>query len=119
MPIADYPHSVSNLGGTFPRFFVLGMVDAFTSATCHPGDPKLQAELKGPLVTESFSCSVQADKERCLAGGGMCDMERDGYYLVNVMCVVIGVITFAMYIRPKVLQLQNLPLRAWRLPAAK
>lgn len=95
------------------------MVDAFTSATCHPGDPKLSAQLKGPLVTEPFSCSVQADKERCLDGGGSCDMERDGYYIVNVLCVVIGIITFAMYIKPKVHQLQNLPLRAWRLPAAK
>lgn len=95
------------------------MVDSFTTATCHPGDPKLSAQLKGQLVTEPFSCSVQADKERCLNGGGSCDMERDGYYIVNILCVVIGVITFVMYIRPKVHQLQSLPLRAWRLSAAK
>lgn len=103
-----------NLGGTFPRFFVLRLVDAFTSATCHPGkpDPSL---LTGPLVTEAFSCAIQSDKERCLAGGGTCETLRDGYYMVNIFCVVFGVLTFVLYIRPKVLHLQSLPLRAWRL----
>lgn len=102
--------SVSNLGGTFPRYFVLRAVDAFTSATCTPG--------KGALETQPFSCALQPDKERCLAGGGSCDVTRDGYYIVNIMCVVIGVVTFVLYIRPKVLHLQSLPLRAWRLSSA-
>jgi MFS family permease len=99
--------TVCNLGGTFPRYFVLRMVDAFTSATCHPGEKSLE--------TTPFSCAVQADKERCTLGGGTCEVTRDGYFFVNVLCVVFGVITFVMYIRPKVLQLQALPLRAWRL----
>ncbi|KAL2128864.1 hypothetical protein VTI74DRAFT_8551 [Chaetomium olivicolor] len=106
--------TVSNLGGTFPRFFVLRLVDAFTSATCIP-NPDSSKQLTGPAVTTPFSCAIQADKERCLAGGGVCEMERDGYYIVNVLCVLIGVVTFVMFIRPKVLQLQALPLRAWRL----
>lgn len=42
-------------------------------------------------------------------------MTRDGYYIVNIICVAIGVTTFVMFIRPRVLQLQSLPLRAWRL----
>jgi len=42
-------------------------------------------------------------------------MVRDGYYFVNMLCVVVGVVTFFMFIRPKVTQLQALPLRAWRL----
>ena len=72
-------------------------------------------KLKGPLVTEAFSCAVQAEKERCENGGGTCEMLRDGYYAVNIMCVAFGVATFMWYIRPKVLQLQSLPLKAWRL----
>ena len=108
--------TVCNLGGTFPRFFVLRLVDAFTSATCIPG---AQSEkLTGPVVTSPFSCAVQADKERCLAGGGTCEMQRDGYYIVNILCVIIGVVTFALFIRPKVMQLQALPLRAWRLSSS-
>lgn len=113
--------TVCNLGGTFPRYFVLRLVDALTTATCHPGEQKSAAHLKGPLVTSPFSCAVQADKERCENGGGTCEMIRDGYYLVNIICVVIGIVTFVTFIRPKVLHLQALPLRAWRLggPAEK
>jgi hypothetical protein len=108
---------VSNLGGTFPRYFVLRLVDAFTSATCQPGqlDGLGDLKLKGPAVTEPFSCAMQADKERCTAGGGTCNVIRDGYYIVNIICVLFGVVTFVMFIRPRVLQLQSLPLRAWRL----
>jgi hypothetical protein len=83
------------------------MVDAFTSATCRPGEKSLE--------TAPFSCAIQADKERCTLGGGTCEVTRDGYYFVNILCVVFGLVTFVMYIRPKVLQLQALPLRAWRL----
>ena len=107
---------VSNLGGTFPRFFILRLVDTFTEATCHPGPSgQLQAELKGTLVTEPFSCALQHDKERCIDGGGMCEVLRDGYYWVNIMCVLFGALTFALYIRPRALRLQALPLKAWRL----
>lgn len=75
--------------------------------------------LKGPLVTEAFSCAVQAEKERCTDGGGACEILHDGYYIVNILCVIVGVLTFTMYIRKKVLALQGLPLRAWRLNGPK
>ena len=42
-------------------------------------------------------------------------IERDGYYITNVVCVIIGVVTFWAYIRPVALKLQALPLRAWRI----
>ncbi|KAI5464203.1 acetyl-coenzyme A transporter 1 [Mariannaea sp. PMI_226] len=111
--------TVCNLGGTFPRYFVLQLVDSFTVATCHPGTSTATTGLKGPLVTEAFSCAVQADKERCESGGGTCEMIHDGYYVVNILCVLFGVVTFLWYIKPKVLHLQSLPLRAWRLAAEK
>ncbi|KAK1093524.1 hypothetical protein LTR48_002119 [Friedmanniomyces endolithicus] len=106
--------TVSNLGGTFPRFFVLKFVDMFSVATCIPPS-KPPADLKGTLITQPFSCVLEAEKHRCLAGGGVCDVRRDGYYIVNILCVVFGIVTFWGFIRPKALQLQNLPLRAWRL----
>ncbi|KAH8690564.1 acetyl-coenzyme A transporter 1-domain-containing protein [Talaromyces proteolyticus] len=108
--------TVSNLGGTFPKFFILKMVDAFTSATCVPPstspDP---SKLTGELVTSAFSCALEADRSRCKAGGGECVVEQDGYYITNVVCVIIGIVTFYMYIRPTVFKLQALPLRAWRV----
>jgi hypothetical protein len=42
-------------------------------------------------------------------------MERDGYYIVNILCVIIGLVTFWGYIKVTVQKLQALPLRAWRL----
>ncbi|EPE24932.1 MFS general substrate transporter [Glarea lozoyensis ATCC 20868] len=106
--------TVSNLGGTFPRFFVLKLVDFFTSATCIPpsSTPKT---LIGPLITASFDCALSAEKERCVNGGGVCEIERDGYYVMNIVCVIIGVVTFWGYIKPAALKLQALPLRAWRI----
>lgn len=92
------------------------MVDAFTTATCHPPSEKTDVtSLKGPLVTQPFSCALQAERERCEYGGGSCEIVHDGYYIVNIICVLVGVLTFTMYIRGKVLHLQSLPLRAWRL----
>ncbi|KAL8768788.1 MAG: hypothetical protein Q9209_005077 [Squamulea sp. 1 TL-2023] len=109
--------TVSNLGGTFPRIFTLKLVDYFTIATCHPPlePPKDLSTLKGDLITTPFSCALEAQKHRCLDGAGTCDISRDGYYITNVICVVVGVVTFWGYIRPAALKLQGLPLRAWRL----
>ncbi|OAA61615.1 Major facilitator superfamily domain, general substrate transporter [Niveomyces insectorum RCEF 264] len=111
--------TVSNLGGTFPRYFVLRLVDAFTKATCLPGTPDPSVVLKGPLVTEAFSCAIQEDRNRCRAGGGICEVERDGYYIVNILCVLVGTVAFFSFVRPQVLRLQALPLKAWRLSNAQ
>jgi PAT family acetyl-CoA transporter-like MFS transporter 1 len=107
--------SVSNLGGTFPRYFVLRLVDAFTVATCTPDLDFPVSKLKGTLVTEAFSCALEAEKHRCIDGGGSCDISRDGYYITNIVCVIIGVVTFWGFIKPAALKLQSLPLRAWRI----
>ncbi|KAK5133463.1 hypothetical protein LTR08_007705 [Meristemomyces frigidus] len=109
--------TVSNLGGTFPRFFVLYFVDAFSKATCLPplDPPKDLSLLKGDLITQPFSCVLEAEKHRCLNGGGVCNVQRDGYYIVNILCVAFGVVTFWAFIRPAAARLQALPLRAWRL----
>lgn len=112
--------SVCNLGGTFPRYFILRLVDFFTQATCVPPttapDP---STLKDALVTSSFSCSLEPDKNRCVNGGGTCNVLHDGYYTTNILCVLIGVISFTFFIKPAVLKLQGLPLRAWRIAAGK
>jgi MFS transporter, PAT family, solute carrier family 33 (acetyl-CoA transportor), member 1 len=42
-------------------------------------------------------------------------MNRDGYYITNIVFVVIGAVLFWTYIERKALQLQALPLRAWRV----
>ncbi|TKA23689.1 hypothetical protein B0A50_06525 [Salinomyces thailandicus] len=109
--------TVSNLGGTFPRYFVLKFVDAFTVATCIPpsSPPKDTSALKGSLITQSFSCVLEAEKHRCIDGAGTCEMQTDGYYIVNILCVIFGVVTFWGFIRPAAQKLQSLPMRAWRI----
>lgn len=55
-----------------------------------------------------------ADQYKCKDLGGTCTIYRDGYYITNIACVIFGVVTFYMYIRPRAIYLQNLPLKAWR-----
>lgn len=90
----------------------------FTAATCSPPSlPPKTNLLKGPLVTQPFSCALEGDKHRCLNGGGVCNVTTDGYYIVNVLCIIVGIVTFWGYIKPAVMRIQALPLRAWRLAA--
>jgi MFS transporter, PAT family, solute carrier family 33 (acetyl-CoA transportor), member 1 len=102
---------------------MLKLVDLFTLATCIPptstqaatylkSHPEIDAK---SIITTSFSCALEADKNICTKGGGICQMQRDGYYMTNIIFVVIGAITFWGYIERKALALQALPLRAWRV----
>ena len=113
---------MSNLGGTFPKYFLLKSVDVFTAATCIPleaGSSALDEFVKKhpdiTPVTSAFSCALEADKSNCLKGGGTCHIERDGYHITNIVFVILGAILFWTYIERKALALQALPLRAWRI----
>jgi MFS transporter, PAT family, solute carrier family 33 (acetyl-CoA transportor), member 1 len=93
-------------------------VDVLTIATCQPHPDLSSFKPEDPstsLVTSPFSCALEADKHKCLDGGGTCNIERDGFYYTNVIFVIIGALTFWGYIQRKALALQGLPLRAWRL----
>ncbi|KAF8538159.1 acetyl-coenzyme A transporter 1-domain-containing protein [Trichophaea hybrida] len=103
--------TVSNLGGTFPRIFVLKLVDYFTAATCVPPE---KPTVDFPQAFTAFSCAIEQEKNRCIKQGGLCNIQRDGYYITNVVCILIGIVTFWGYIKPAALRLSALPLRAWR-----
>ena len=77
--------------------------------------PPDSSTLKGDLVTTAFSCALEADKHRCSDGGGTCNISIDGYYVMNIICIIIGAVTFWGFIKPAALKLQALPLKAWRL----
>lgn len=49
----------------------------FTVATCKPPS-SVPALLKGELITEPFSCVLEAEKHRCIDGGGSCNISTDG-----------------------------------------
>ena len=95
---------------------MLKFVDIFTVAHCEPPlIPPKADHLKGDLVTQAFSCALEADKHRCRAGGGTCNVTTDGYYVMNIICIIIGIVSFWGFIKPAVMRIQALPLRAWRL----
>ncbi|KAK9354260.1 acetyl-coenzyme A transporter 1-domain-containing protein [Lipomyces doorenjongii] len=106
-------NTVSNLGGQWPRVLVLFAVDFFTKATC-----ELDAATATPDQVETFipfSCAKQAGKQRCTNVGGVCHMKVDGYYIANILCVLIGGALFFSFIRRKVEYLQMLDLSKWRV----
>ena len=111
---------MSNLGGTFPRIFVLKLVDYFTKATCNPAQKPAAAAAATAAAAAAeqsfaaFSCALEQDKHRCTKLGGNCHVQRDGYYITNVLCIVIGIVTFWGYIKPAAARLSALPLRVWR-----
>lgn len=97
-------------------------MDLFTSATCEPlargtsaYDEFIKQHPDITPITEAFSCALEAEKNTCIKGGGICNIERDGYYITNIVFVIIGAILFWTYIERKALSLQALPLRAWRV----
>ena len=95
---------------------MLKFVDMFTVATCEPPTTTPKPEtLKGDLVTEAFSCALEADRHLCRDGGGFCNVTTDGYYVMNVICIIVGIVTFWGFIKPQVTRIQALPLRAWRI----
>ncbi|KAI8918592.1 acetyl-coenzyme A transporter 1-domain-containing protein [Powellomyces hirtus] len=107
-------NTLSNLGGTWPRFFVLEAVDHFTVSHCESAtQPKDTAW--GLLV----ACSTDAEKAACKDIGGKCIIDTDGYYVVGAACVVVGLASLLLFVRPLVARLHGVPDLAWRLGKEK
>lgn len=113
-------NTVSNLGGTWPRFFVLKMVDYFTVSQC-VAPPGLPAEKLNDLFGHANAtiplgeCTSDAGKLRCTAIGGACHVLRDGYYYTNTICIVVGTLSLAFVILPLCRRLEKVPAPAWRV----
>jgi len=103
-------NTVSNLGGTWPRYFVLRSVDAFTKASCliHPeGSPDISVAAQ--------ECVSDHGMAVCAELGGVCRTERDGYYLTSSICILLGAILLIGFVQPTARKLQSLPSTAWRV----
>ncbi|KAL5495648.1 hypothetical protein ACEPAI_1111 [Sanghuangporus weigelae] len=105
-------NTFTNLGGTWPRYFVLKGVDFFTVATC-----KI-SEGGSETILEASECVSDLGKAHCADLGGTCVTERDGYYIVSVVCVVLGVIILSSFAAPTARRLQTLPTSKWRVASA-
>ncbi|KAF8500426.1 acetyl-coenzyme A transporter 1-domain-containing protein [Russula emetica] len=102
-------NTVSNLGSTWPRFFVLRAIDYFSIASCEvDGD-------SASSITKGAECVSEEGKAMCIAAAGTCVMERDGYYITTGICLAVGLLFFVAYIIPTAKRLQALPLTKWRI----
>lgn len=99
-------NTISNLGGQWPRLLIFYGVDYFTQATCLP-------PTTSPLLP--FSCATEVEKRQCEDVQGTCNVSVDGYYIMNIVCVFIGVCLFFGWIRRMMVYLQKLPLSSWRV----
>ena len=117
-------NTASNLGGTWPSYFVLKMVDYLSQSMC-----SAPADVNVDLVHDLFGdanatlplseCVSEAGRSRCSAIGGTCHIARDGYYWTNTICVAIGAVTLMAVIWPICQHLQKIPHTAWRIRAPK
>lgn len=95
-------NTLSNFGGTWPRIIVMSMVNYFTIYECQLPNSTKSIMTQG--TTES--CSKQYN--------GTATLYRDGYYVTNTICVVLGCILYFTYLKTKAQQLQKVPISAWR-----
>ncbi|KAH9988801.1 acetyl-coenzyme A transporter 1-domain-containing protein [Russula compacta] len=102
-------NTVSNLGSTWPRFFVLRAIDFFTIATCEVDGDSTSLTAKGA------ECVTEEGRALCSAASGRCVMERDGYYITTGICLSVGLIFLVAYVIPTAKRLQALPLTKWRV----
>ncbi|KAI8817124.1 acetyl-coenzyme A transporter 1-domain-containing protein [Fimicolochytrium jonesii] len=100
-------NTLSNLGGTWPRYFVLESVELLTTSHCESS--------KDAAWGVDQSCSTDTQKAACKDLGGTCVVDQDGYYVVGIICVVIGFMTLVGFIRPMIKGLYRVPDAEWRL----
>ncbi|TCD66777.1 hypothetical protein EIP91_000968 [Steccherinum ochraceum] len=99
----------TNMGGTWPRYFVLKGVDAFSIANCHIKD------IGGELTVKAAECVSEHGKQSCTDLGGECITERDGYYIISAICLGLGVISVIFHMIPTARKLQSLPMSKWKV----
>ena len=113
-------NTISNLGGTWPRYFVLKMVDFFTVSMCRPpldvDFSKIEKMLHMSNASLSLGeCKSEAGLEHCSKIGGTCITIRDGYFATSTICIGLGVVTFVFFIVPICRRLQRIAPSEWHI----
>ncbi|CCF59259.1 hypothetical protein KAFR_0G02250 [Kazachstania africana CBS 2517] len=97
-------NTLSNLGGTWPKIFIMSMISKLTTYECHiTGKDKDTIEI------------VHVGMEICTKTlGGEVHILKDGYYITNIICIILGTILYFGFLKKKAQQLQKLPISDWR-----
>ncbi|KAI5840608.1 acetyl-coenzyme A transporter 1-domain-containing protein [Tricharina praecox] len=99
---------------TFAGTVMFVAISAFHAKIADPEIGGTYMTLLATYPVAEFSCALELDKHRCIDQGGKCVIQQDGYYVTNVLCILIGVVTFWGYIKPAATRLSALPLKSWR-----
>ncbi|GIL91611.1 hypothetical protein Vretifemale_19225 [Volvox reticuliferus] len=104
-------NTIANMGFMLPRTPLFWLMDKLTIARC-------MTILDGVVQVLPYSCPkklmdmARGDNE-CVAAGAECSLASDGYYIVSVASLVMGVGLGLLYVR-FVWRLMREPLTSWR-----
>lgn len=102
-------NTFTNMGGTWPKWFVLKGVDLLSDATCKVADVGVD------IAIQATECVSDHGKAMCDDIQGVCITKRDGYYLISGLCMGLGILILVTFIFPKARKLQALPVSVWRV----
>ncbi|PLW54182.1 hypothetical protein PCANC_04560 [Puccinia coronata f. sp. avenae] len=111
-------NTVSNLGGTWPKYFVLKGVDFFTEANCLMNNANSTQLNSTQLEIHGKECVSDLGKAKCTDFHGDCHTIKDGYYIMQAICITLGAILLVVVIGPASRKLGALPARAWHVRKA-
>ncbi|CAI5441889.1 unnamed protein product [Caenorhabditis angaria] len=97
-------NTLNNLGGNWPVTVVLSVTDMFTYKDC---------VVKG-TKTVSYACNTKELADQCAAGGDVCEVAIDGYFISVAACSVIGIIWYKIFFN-KIKYLQKIPRSQWKV----
>nr|VWO97734.1 N/A [Ganoderma boninense] len=100
-------NTFTNMGGTWPRYFVLKGVDYFSVATCNIPESSLSVKAQ--------ECVSEHGKAACQSLGGECVTVQDGYYIVSAICIGFGLLSVVFFLIPTAKKLQGVPTSKWRI----
>lgn len=100
-------NTVSNLGGTWPKYFLMKSVDYFTVARCST-NPSVRCVHQGVDKYKVLESNL-GDDFNC----GECVILKNGYYYTTLLSLAFGVI-FILTFAKRIKSLESLPSEAWR-----
>lgn len=95
-------NTMSNLGGTWPKFFIMTLINNTTIYECEISPDKYEYLTGTPqeCIYEKF---------------GTATLVREGYYTVNMFCCLFGIILYWTFLRRNANILNKLPTEAWKV----
>lgn len=109
-------NTLSNLGGQWPKIIVLYLIDKFSKSECIPADSISNIKSSNPFINKPFyNCYENEMKNLCLENGGSCILVKDGYYVANFLCIIVGIVLYFGWVRKTAKSLESLPTSAWRV----